>query len=116
MGESAKAFARDLDPSGMRERSMSEVLKDIVGTVQKIVRGEARLAKAEVRVEAARAWKPVRLLLIGAIVGLLAAGATPERFFRLEIGKENNIMKYLFAWGLGVPGVLIVIWFLMSHH
>jgi hypothetical protein len=25
-------------------------------------------------------------------------------------------MKYLVAWGLGVPGVLIVIWFLMSHH
>jgi len=25
-------------------------------------------------------------------------------------------MKYLLAWGLGVPGVVIVIWFLMSHH
>jgi uncharacterized membrane protein YqjE len=73
MGESAKAFVRDLDPSGMSDRSMSEVLKDIVGTVQKIVRGEARLAKAEVREEAAKAWKPVRLLLTGAIVGLFAA-------------------------------------------
>jgi uncharacterized membrane protein YqjE len=49
------------------------VLKDIIGAVQKIVRGEARLAKAEVREEAAKAWKPVRLLLAGAIVGLLAA-------------------------------------------
>jgi hypothetical protein len=73
MGESAKAFVRDLDPSGTPERSMSEVLKDIVGTVQKIVRGEARLVKAEVREEATKAWKPVRLLLAGAIVGLLAA-------------------------------------------
>jgi hypothetical protein len=25
-------------------------------------------------------------------------------------------MKYLIAWGLGVPGVLVVIWFVMSHH
>jgi hypothetical protein len=25
-------------------------------------------------------------------------------------------MKYLIAWGLGVPGVVIVIWFLMNHH
>jgi len=25
-------------------------------------------------------------------------------------------MKYLFAWMLGVPGIVIVIWFLMSHH
>jgi hypothetical protein len=25
-------------------------------------------------------------------------------------------MKYVFAWMLGVPGILVVIWFLMSHH
>jgi len=25
-------------------------------------------------------------------------------------------MKYLFAWMLGVPGIVVVIWFLMSHH
>jgi hypothetical protein len=24
-------------------------------------------------------------------------------------------MKYLFAWLLGVPGILIVIWFLLNH-
>ena len=63
----------NLTLNGACERSMSEVLKDIVETVQKIVRGEVRLAKAEVREEAAKAWKPVRLLLTGAIVGLLGA-------------------------------------------
>jgi hypothetical protein len=36
--------------------------------------------------------------------------------FRYSTGREENFMKYLFAWGLGVPGVLIVAWFLMSHH
>jgi hypothetical protein len=24
-------------------------------------------------------------------------------------------MKYMVAWGLGVPGFLIVIWFLLNH-
>jgi hypothetical protein len=30
--------------------------------------------------------------------------------------ERRYIVKYLFAWGLGVPGVLIVTWFLMNHH
>jgi len=25
-------------------------------------------------------------------------------------------MKYLVAWLLGVPGVLVLAWFLFSHH
>jgi hypothetical protein len=29
--------------------------------------------------------------------------------------REEADMKYLLAWGLGVPGVLIVAWFLISH-
>lgn len=28
-------------------------------------------------------------------------------------GGEN--MKYLFAWMIGVPGVIIFIWFLVNH-
>jgi uncharacterized membrane protein YqjE len=84
MGESAQATINrrrdaipssgaNLGPNGARERSMSEVLKDIIDTVQKIVRGEVRLAKAEVRDEAAKAWKSGRRLLIGSVVGLFAA-------------------------------------------
>ena len=33
-----------------------------------------------------------------------------------RLSGEEKRMKYLVAWGLGVPGVLVVIWFLMSHH
>jgi len=84
MGESVTAsINRQRDPipsasanpgaNASRDRSMSEVLKDIVETIQKMVRGEVRLAKAEVREEAAKAWKPVRLVVGGAILGLLAA-------------------------------------------
>ena len=32
----------------------------------------------------------------------------------LPQGKEYE-MKYLFAWVMGVPGVLILLWFLMNH-
>jgi hypothetical protein len=30
--------------------------------------------------------------------------------------EANKKMRYLIAWVLGVPGIVIVIWFLMSHH
>jgi len=30
--------------------------------------------------------------------------------------KEESKMRFLIAWALGVPGIVIVIWFLMSHH
>jgi hypothetical protein len=36
--------------------------------------------------------------------------------FQAQKSREETQMKYLVAWGLGVPGVLIVAWFLMSHH
>jgi hypothetical protein len=42
-------------------------------------------------------------------------GGTKHLFSRKK-SREETQMKYLFAWGLGVPGVLIVAWFLMSHH
>jgi hypothetical protein len=32
-----------------------------------------------------------------------------------DLNKENE-MKYLLAWALGVPGFLVVVWFLVSHH
>jgi hypothetical protein len=83
MGESAQASisrrnaipssGTNLGAKGAREQTMSEVLKDIIETVQKIARGEVRLAKAEVRDEAARAWKPVRYLVTGVVISLLAA-------------------------------------------
>jgi hypothetical protein len=31
-----------------------------------------------------------------------------------ELGEIS--MKYMFAWLLGVPGVIIIAWFLLNHH
>ena len=56
-----------------RERSVVEILTDMVGNIQEIVRGEVRLAKTEVEDEAKIRWSSVRVLLAGAVIGLLSA-------------------------------------------
>jgi hypothetical protein len=34
----------------------------------------------------------------------------------LHFSEPEAFMKYMFAWLLGVPGGLIVLWFLFNHH
>jgi uncharacterized membrane protein YqjE len=74
MNDWDKTGTRTADPPNQRDRSMAEVLKDIIGNVQEIIRGEVRLAKTEAKAEAAKALTSARLLATGAIVGLFAAG------------------------------------------
>jgi len=38
----------------------------------------------------------------------------PEKCTVIHRGEED--MRYIVAWMLGVPGIVVVIWFLMSHH
>jgi len=33
----------------------------------------------------------------------------------LQALREDDFMKYVLAWMLGVPGVIIFIWFLINH-
>ena len=33
---------------------------------------------------------------------------------KIDGGGKN--MRYIIAWALGVPGILVVLWFLMAHH
>lgn len=56
-----------------RDRPLTEVVKDIIGNVQDMVRSEVRLAKAEIREEAGRSMEGAKLLGIGAGLGLFAA-------------------------------------------
>ena len=74
MNKSVKTGTRPEDPGFSRDRSMAEILKDIIGNVQEIVRGEVRLAKQEVRTEAAKAWNSARMLIVGWILALFAVG------------------------------------------
>ena len=57
---------------GVVERSISSLLKDIVGNLQQIIRAEVRLAKVEVGEELSKARQAMVLLAIG---GLFAAMA-----------------------------------------
>jgi uncharacterized membrane protein YqjE len=56
------------------DRPLSAILGDIVGNVQQIVRAELRLAKVEIREEAAKARRGAMLIAAGALVGVLALG------------------------------------------
>jgi uncharacterized membrane protein YqjE len=55
-------------------RSMTEVLQDIVSDVQEIVRSEVRLAQAEIREELSKAAKSSVLLIAGIVFALYAVG------------------------------------------
>ena len=54
-------------------RSVSDVLQDIVGNIQEIVRSEVRLAKIEIRAEAIKAKPAGVLIIVGMVVGLFCA-------------------------------------------
>ena len=57
-----------------RDRSFADVLKDVVGSIQDIIRSEMRLAKAETKEELVKVWGAARLLTAGAVLGLYALG------------------------------------------
>jgi uncharacterized membrane protein YqjE len=54
------------------DRSLSDVFQDILRTVQEIVRSEVRLAKTEIREEAAKAKSSTLLLGAGAVTAIIA--------------------------------------------
>lgn len=54
------------------ERSITDVLQDILGNVQDIVRSEVRLAKGELLDELAKLKAAAPLLIVGAVTGILA--------------------------------------------
>ena len=56
------------------ERSFSDVLQDIVGNVQTIIRSEIQLAKTEVKEETSKASKASAVIVAGAILGLYSVG------------------------------------------
>lgn len=56
------------------ERSVSDVLQDIFGNVQEIVRSEVRLARAEIKTEAEKTATAAKSLVAGAVLGFYAGG------------------------------------------
>jgi uncharacterized membrane protein YqjE len=56
------------------QRSVSDVLQDIVGNLQQIIRNEFRLARVEIEEKAARAKQPATILASGVVIGLYGFG------------------------------------------
>lgn len=56
------------------QRSVPEVLQDIVGNLQEIIRSEFLLAKTELKEEASRAAKPVATFAVGSALGFYGIG------------------------------------------
>lgn len=56
------------------QRSVPEVLQDIVGNLQEIIRSEFRLAKTELKEEATRAAKPAATFGVGLVLGFYGIG------------------------------------------
>jgi uncharacterized membrane protein YqjE len=59
---------------GENSRPIADVLQDIVGNVQKIVRAEVKLAKAEVKEEASKAGRAAGMMAAGAVSAIYALG------------------------------------------
>lgn len=55
-------------------RSIADVLKDIVGNLQQIIRAELRLAQLEVREEASKVARAGAFMAIGGLLAVFALG------------------------------------------
>jgi hypothetical protein len=83
------------------ERSLSEVLQDVVGNIQEIIRSEFQLAKAEIKDRVAKMHGPAAWMGVGSVIFLYGLG-----FILLAIVyKLGTIMEPWLA-ALLVGGVL----------
>jgi uncharacterized membrane protein YqjE len=87
-------------------RSVPEVLQDIVGNIEEIIRSEFRLAKAEVREEASKAAPPFKMIVIGAGIGFYALGFL---LFTLMMGLATVVATWLAALIVGAVLGLIAL-------
>jgi len=88
-------------------RSVPEVLQDIVGNIEEIIRSEFRLAKAEVKEEASQAAPPLKMMVVGAGIGFYALGFL---LFTLMMGLATMVATWLAALIVGaVLGVIALV-------
>ena len=92
-----------------RERSMSDVLRDIFGNVQEMVRSELRLARAELKEEAGKTMSSAKLLGIGAGLGLFAGAFLLVTIaLLLALVMPGWAATLIMAIALGVPGLVLL--------
>jgi uncharacterized membrane protein YqjE len=87
-------------------RSVPEVLQDIVGNIEEIIRSEFRLAKAEIKEEASQAAPPLKMIVVGAAIGFYALGFL---IFTLVMGLATVVPTWLAALIVGAVLGLIAL-------
>jgi len=91
------------------QRSMGDVLKDIISNVQEMVRSELRLAKAELREEATRSASAGKLVAIGGGLGLLATGFVLTAVAQLlALVMPNWLATLIVGAVLGIAGMVML--------
>lgn len=97
-----------IDESG--ERSMTELVRDIAGNAQEIVRSEIRLARTEIKEESIKAAKAGALLGGGALIGLFGLNFF---FWSLIFGLSTWVpmsgSALAIAVLLGITGLVLVL-------
>jgi uncharacterized membrane protein YqjE len=75
MGDPVRTAMGNLGQYGAsgRERSIAELVRDVIADVQSIMRSEVLLARVETREEIGKAAAASKLLMAAAVVGLFAA-------------------------------------------
>ena len=85
------------------ERSVSDVLRDILGNLQDIVHSEVRLAKVEFKSETSLAVKAAKPLIAGAVLFLYAGGLL---LLALVFGLSVVFPPWVAALSVGVLAAL----------
>ena len=94
---------------GVVERSISSLLKDIVGNLQQIIRAEVRLAKVEVGEELSKARQAIVLLAIGSLFAAMAlAFLLLGAVYALAHVVQPWVAAVLVAIGAGAVGGAVV--------
>jgi uncharacterized membrane protein YqjE len=81
------------------QRTVSDVLQDIVGNVQQIIRSEFHLAKVEMKEKADSAAQPAGLLASGTVLAMYGAGFV---FLAAVYGLSMVIPQWAAALCVGV--------------
>jgi uncharacterized membrane protein len=91
------------------ERSLSSLLKDIVGNLQEIIRAEVRLARVEVAGELSKAKRAVVLLVVGGLFGVMALGfLLLAAVYLLAHYMQPWAAAVLVAVGAGIVGGVLI--------
>jgi len=91
-------------------RSIAEILQDVIGDVQEIIRSEFRLAKAETRVEVSKAAKSSGIVAAGIVLGFYALGfLLLTTMFGLEVALAPWLSALIVALALTTLTTVLLI-------